>query len=475
MRICLLLEGSYPYVQGGVSTWVDNFIRSMPNDEFILWTVADSKQKRGDFKYTLPENIVAIHENFLDSALDIPFNKNTSLRLKKEEIEAVSRLVQCKDPNWDVLYRCFGGQPQKSIELFMSKEFLSILKEFALEQYPFVGFTDLFWTVRSMFLPLLALLGQNLPEADLYHSLSTGYAGAIGALCSKKYNKPFVLTEHGIYTREREEEILRADWVVPYFKELWVNMFYMYSRFAYQTAHCVTSLFNRASRVQQEIGCPAEKCDVINNGIHYEEFCDIPTKEDDSWINIGAIVRIAPIKDIKTMIYTFSRLKQVIHNVRLFILGNIDDEVYYQECVDLIHFLEVKDINFLGLVDVKPHLANFDFTLLTSISEGQPFAAIESLAARRPLVATNVGSLRELIDGDGRDELGTAGIYVSPMHQTELLQALVRMCKNKTMREKMGITGQQRIHEFYDHPTMVKNYQSIYKKAEKAWQESVLN
>ena len=475
MKICLLLEGSYPYVQGGVSTWVDGFIRSLPDDEFILWTVADTKEKRSSFKYTIPENVVAIHENFLDSALDVPINNNAKIRLTKDEIEAVSQLTQCKDPDWDVLYRCFGEQSEKSIELFMSREFLAILKKFAMEQFPFVGFTDLFWTIRSMFLPMLALLGQELPEADLYHSLSTGYAGVVGALCSKKYNKPYVLTEHGIYTREREEEILRADWVVPYFKELWVNMFYMYSRFAYQTAHRVTSLFNRASRVQQEIGCPAEKCDVINNGIYYEEFCDIPTKEDDGWINIGAIVRIAPIKDIKTMIYTFSRLKQVINNVRLFILGNIDDEDYYQECVDLIHFLDVQDINFVGLVDVKPYLATFDFTLLTSISEGQPFAAIESLTARRPLVATNVGSLRELIDGDGRDDLGTAGIYVSPMHQTELLQALVRMCKNKNMREKMGIIGQQRMREFYDHPTMVKNYRIIYEKAEMTWQESVLN
>ncbi|HAF62117.1 MAG TPA: glycosyl transferase [Anaerolineaceae bacterium] len=475
MRICLLLEGSYPYVQGGVSTWVDGFIRSLPDDEFILWTIAESKEKRGKFKYEIPENVVAINENFLDTALNLPLDRNIPIRLKKDEVEAVSQLIQCKDPDWDVLYRCFGEKPKKSIRLFMSKEFLAILKEFATNEFPFVGFTDLFWTVRSMFLPILSLIGQEMPEADLYHSLSTGYAGVIGALCAKKHNKPYVLTEHGIYTREREEEILRADWVIPYFKELWINMFYMYSRFAYQSAHRVTSLFNRASRVQQELGCPPEKCDVINNGIFYQDFADIPFKEDDTWIDIGAIVRVAPIKDIKTMIYTFSRLKQEIKNVRLFILGNIDDEDYYQECVDLIDFLDVKDIRFDGLVDVKSYLARFDFTLLTSISEGQPFAAIESLAARRPLVATNVGSCRELIDGDGRDDLGAAGIYVSPMHQTELLQALMRMCKNKNMREKMGIIGQKRVQEFYDHPTMVKNYRIVYKKAEIAWQESGLN
>jgi glycosyltransferase involved in cell wall biosynthesis len=171
------------------------------------------------------------------------------------------------------------------------------------------------------------------------------------------------------------------------------------------------------------------------------------------------------------MIYTFSRLKQEIENVRLYILGAIDDKDYYKECLDLVEYLDVKDINFVGLADVKTYLAQFDFTLLTSISEGQPFAAIESLAARRPLVATNVGSCRELIDGDGRDELGVAGIYVPPMHQTELLHALIKMCQNKAMREKMGKIGQKRVMEFYDHATMVKNYLKIYKKAEISWQE----
>lgn len=462
-------------MQGGVSTWVDGFIRALPDDEFIIWTIVESHTKRGKYKYEIPSNVIKIQENFLDSALDIHIKQNAHLRLKKEEINAVSQLIQCKDPDWNILYNCFGKNPQKSIELFMSKEFLNILKDFAMEEYPFVGFTNLFWTVRSMFLPMLSLIGQNIPEADLYHSLSTGYAGVIGALSAKKYNKPYVLTEHGIYTREREEEILRADWVVPYFKELWISMFYMYSRFAYQSAHRVTSLFNRASHIQQELGCPSEKCDVVNNGIFYEDFASIPLKEDDEWIDIGAIVRIAPIKDIKTMIYTFSRLKQEIKKVRLFVLGGIDDEDYYKECLDLIEYLKVKDIHFEGLVDVKAFLKRFDFTMLTSISEGQPFAAIESLAARRPLVATNVGSLRELIDGDGRDELGAAGIYVSPMHQTELLNALLRMCRNVEMRKNMGVIGQQRVKEFYDHPTMVTNYKNVYQKAEGSWQELDLN
>lgn len=56
------------------------------------------------------------------------------------------------------------------------------------------------------------------------------------------------------------------------------------------------------------MGCNAEKCIVIPNGVQYERFCNIPLKQEDGWVDIGAVVRLAPIKDVKTMIYAFFEL-----------------------------------------------------------------------------------------------------------------------------------------------------------------------
>ena len=50
-------------------------------------------------------------------------------------------------------------------------------------------------------------------------------------------------------------------------------------------------------------------------------FSQIPLKEPDGWIDIGAVVRLAPIKDIKTMLYSFYELAQQVPNVRLHIMG----------------------------------------------------------------------------------------------------------------------------------------------------------
>ncbi len=86
------------------------------------------------------------------------------------------------------------------------------------------------------------------------------------------HHAPVLLTEHGIYTREREEEIIRAEWVVPSFKNRWIRFFYMLSEEIYRRAYRVTSLFTNARRTQIEMGCAAEKCIVIPNGVQYERF-----------------------------------------------------------------------------------------------------------------------------------------------------------------------------------------------------------
>lgn len=70
-------------------------------------------------------------------------------------------------------------------------------------------------TIRAMLFPLLTLLSSDIPIADAYHAISTGYGGILATLASVRTKKPLLLTEHGIYTREREEEIIRADWILP--------------------------------------------------------------------------------------------------------------------------------------------------------------------------------------------------------------------------------------------------------------------
>lgn len=466
MRICVICEGCYPFVAGGVSSWLHGLIRALPQHEFVIWAIGAQEKARGKYAYDMPDNVAALHDVYLDTVTHWSIHPpRHAKRLNEKQRQAVRELLRCASPDWNELFTLFGHNREQNVAFLMSRDFLEVLEEIAAEDYPHVGFTDYFWTIRSMFLPLLYLMGGEIPEADLYYSVSAGYAGVLGSMAHARTHKPFLLTEHGIYTREREEEILRTNWVPPHFKDLWINMFYMFTRCAYQTADHVTSLFHRASLTQQEIGCPAEKCSVVPNGVAYERFCQIPQKEPDGWIDIGAIVRLVPIKDIKTMLYAYSLVCAERSDVRLHIMGPTnEDEEYYEECVKLRDELHLENAVFTGRVNVLEYLAKIDFTLLTSLSEGQPLATLEGMAAGRPAVTTDVGCCRELLEGND-DGFGNSGLCVPVMHQSALAEAILTLCENADMRKRMGQNGQRRVEALFQHKQMLARYEALFQKA----------
>jgi len=460
MKICLILEGCYPYTRGGVSSWTDNFIRALSNDEFIIWTVSADRETSGKYKYELPENLTAVHEVFLQDAYKP--HKIPGAKFSDEETNSLLELINCGHPDWDLLFSLFK---RKNIypETFLKHElFLNLLIKICEDKCPHLPFSDVYYTIRSMILPLLHVLTCKVPEADIYHSIATGYSGILGVNGVVTYNKPLIISEHGIYTREREEEILRAKWTENYLKDIWINFFYMLSRCAYEYSSRVTSLFNAARDIQINLGCPEEKTTVIANGVRLEKYDGIQPKVPDGYIDITAIVRIAPIKDIKTMIYSFSDLKDSVPNARLHILGDVDDEIYNKECHALVEYLRVKDVFFVGNTNVIEFLKHTDFTVLTSISEGQPLSVIESLAAGRPVVATNVGSCRELLEGTNGLKSELCGYICPPMDYEAIAAAMKRLCQNPGLREDMGVIGRKRIRTNYVLDDIVSKYRNLY-------------
>ncbi len=465
MRICLILEGSYPYTFGGVSSWTHNYIKALPQHEFVLWVIGARAADKGKFKYELPDNAKEIHEVFLDDALKVRANRKDRFVLNEEEKKALFDMIDCARPNWDVLFNMYQDKNYNPASFLMSQQFLDVLTALCKEKYPYVAFAETFHTIRSMMLPVLYIIKSKVPEADIYHTVCTGYGGLLGALGAYKSGKPLILTEHGIYSREREEEIIRAKWVIPAFKKQWIKFFYMLSDAVYSRAEFITSLFGNASRIQQDLGAAREKCMVIPNGIHYDRFCDIPLKEDDGFVDIGAVIRIAQIKDVKTLIYAFYELCSMRSNVRLHIMGGVDEQEYAEECYDLVSQLRLKNLKFVGQVNVVEYMTKLDFTVLTSISEGQPLSVLESFAASRPVVTTDVGCCRQLIEGEENDHFGTAGFCVPPMHREALANALNRMCTSREERIRMGKVGKARVEKFFRHQSMMEKYNSLYLKA----------
>ena len=177
MKICLVAEGCYPYVVGGVSSWIHSMVQAWPREEFILLAIVPDRSVSGQFKYELPQNLTAVYEVYL-SDKDWGRRKRTKRRtkLRTKEYKALQSIVSGKDVDWDTVFTMFQKKQFSIDDLLMGGDFLRIVESYYQQRYPYIGFSDFLWTMRSIYLPLFRILQTKLPEADIYHCVEIGRA-----------------------------------------------------------------------------------------------------------------------------------------------------------------------------------------------------------------------------------------------------------------------------------------------------------
>lgn len=466
MKIAILAEGSYPYVHGGVSTWIHQLVSVLSDKEFKIVSIMPSKDEKLEYKYAIPKNVTQIKTIYWNSFYDLsPTKRKKEPKLTRYELGEIEKFLKFDgQTDWEVVLNILTDKAKLGdpIEFLKSETFWNILLRIYYERYPKEEFNRFYWTMQSMFVPLISMIQSEAVEADVCHPVSTGYAGLLGLIYKKKHNIPLILTEHGIYAREREEEIIKANWVEGTYKKMWIDFFYLISIGVYRNVEAITSLFHRNRSIQVELGADVNRTVVIPNGVDAKAFK--VEREGLTGHNIGAILRIAPIKDVKTLIRSFKIVKAKISESKLFLIGSYEeDENYYEECKRLIAILELDDsVVFTGQVEIKEHLSKLDVLVLTSVSEGQPLVMLEGMAAGIPFVATDVGACRELIEGIEGDDIGPAGIVTKTVAPNETAAAIVRLLEDKELNRKMGGNARNRIEEYYDKISLITSYREIY-------------
>ncbi len=465
MRICLICEGCYPYVPGGVSSWIQMICTQFSDIEFVIWSIATNRKEMSEAAYTIPENVKEIRTLYLGE--EEFGEKYKKIVLSEEEKKILKSLIigSVQEIDWHATLEIIKKYRTSLCDILMSESFFEICLEEYQRQESRKVFHHFLWNFRGMYFPLMHILSGDIPEADIYHSVSTGYAGIMGSCASYVKNSPFILSEHGIYTREREEDIIRSQWVAGEFKEIWIEFFKKLSYIAYSQANIVTSLFEVNKTLQVELGCPEEKIVIIPNGVAVEGFENLPLKHklNSNQFNIGTVLRVVPIKDVKTMLLAFDIVKEEVPEAKLNIMGNCSENPeYFEECKELIEGLEIKDAEFLGQVNIKEYFPEIELLLLSSISEGQPLAILEGMAAGLPFVSTNVGDCRALLEGQGEDGFGSAGIIVPVMNSEEMAKAILYCINYPKEREKMGRAGKERVQAYYQKDSFLKTYREMY-------------
>ncbi|MBN2659446.1 MAG: GT4 family glycosyltransferase PelF [Spirochaetales bacterium] len=456
LRVCFVLEGSYPYITGGVSSWVHDLIRGMPEVDFLLFSISPEEEQT--LKYELPANVVELK--------DIVLSEKRRIRGKMKNRKKTLGLIK------DMHKNIRGGAKIELDEMIanMPENYYAYLDSVKTgrgwdmivssnrKNNPMYSFSDYFWAWRSSHNMIFTILGATPPEADIYHAVSTGYAGLISIVAKLRYKKPFLLTEHGLYHKEREMELRKATFIRGYQRDMWIKIYNGLSRMAYQYCDISTSLFEHNRQISLQLGAGEEKSLVIPNGIDIERYAAVKREKREGF-HIGLVGRVVPIKDIKT----FITMAKIVHSINkdavFYCIGPTDeDEAYYEDCLRLVDNFNLNEVfHFTGRQNVLDYYSFLDVMLLTSVREAQPLVILEGWAAGVPCVSTKVGNVPEMLDYDEN--------YLASSKDAEKLAYCVNYIRKhpEAVAERMQ-KNREKLYRLYNKNDLYDTYGNLYKK-----------
>lgn len=484
--ICLLVEGAYPYVTGGVSNWLHELVSNLPNLTFAIVHLGARPEPQRKVLYRLPQNVLEFHEIFLHDPNRVARLKHARHRFAAwphfhalHEAVALGKPYESQHFMEQLSRPGFAGLTASN--LFYSREGWDLLVKLYQLYAPQESFVDFFWTFRFTYLPIFTILETVLPTAQVYHAVSTGFCGLLGALAKIRSGRPFIVTEHGIYTREREIEIAQSTWMsqltpehrrrnqrLGFFQQWWLNIYRFMEKITYDVADALISITGVNQKYQLKCGVDVQKTLVVPNGINIERLAHLPTQKDASRFLVGFIGRIVPIKDVKTFIRAIQIAHATIPDLEVYLVGPTEEDApYFQECRQLVALLNLTTlVHFTGPADVKLYYSKLDIVVLTSLSEGQPLVILEANCAKLPVVATDVGACRELLTGISPEDeaLGASGLVTPVASPCETANAIIQLWRDSALRLRMGEAGQKRVQRFYRQEKLYNTYNQIYQK-----------
>lgn len=491
--ICVLIESTYPYVSGGVSSWVHALISNLPEYTFSVAHIGGRPDPERKLVFRLPQNVVELREVYLFDT--------TWLRQSPHPKPAGKQALG----NWESLCafhqglqngRSQGsadllrtlGQPEEgglsAGDLFFAPEGWKLLLSLHEQHAQFSALAQYLWAYRSTHLPLFALLQARLPQARVYHTVSSGFNGFAGALAKMRTGAPLILTEHGLCTREREIEVSQAEWMYraqqeftdlsqrfSHFQEWWLNMFRFMTKMTYDFAEDIITIMGINQHYQLRDGADARKMTIIPNAIDVNRFRrphDAADRQDGEGFVVGCVGRVVSIKDIKTFIRAVQIARATIPNLTAYVVGPATEEPeYLRECLRLVELLDLSSIvRFTGPADVRDYYRKFDVLVMTSLHEAQPLVILEGNCAGVPVVSTDVGSVRELLNGGTPEDqaIGPSGLVTPPLNPQATAQAIIQLWGDPELRSRMAAAGLERAERFYQEEKLYDSYRAVYRR-----------
>lgn len=250
-------------------------------------------------------------------------------------------------------------------------------------------------------------------------------------------NIPLIYTEHSTNNRRRGN-----------------ILFQLIDKWVYKKLTFVGCISNGTKiNLIQHLGYSPKRIEIINNGINLKVFNIKPDKTKGFFKESDfVIVQVSSFREQKDQKTLIRSLKGLDSRIKLLLVG---DGILKGDCEALVADLELQDrVKFLGIrKDIPFILSMSDVVVLSSVVEGFGLAAVEGMAARKPVIASDIDGLREVVKG--------SGILFKTGNYQELGECILKLYHSSIFYEEIAGKCFERAKEF-DISKMIKSYSKVY-------------
>ena len=205
---------------------------------------------------------------------------------------------------------------------------------------------------------------------------------------------------------------------------------------------------------------PSSKVTLIPNGIGNITFADKKTAQrellgSEHALVVGTIAEWTQNKGLTYLIEAMPAVLKEFPDTHLYLVGWGELEKNFQFLIS--NFQLRKNITLVSKSAASEYLKAFDIFVLPSLKEGLPYTIIEAGLAGLPVVATRVGGVPDII------EHGTHGLLVDPASPQQLANTIIRLGRDKNLRDTLGKKLHGRVVQNFSLETMVEKTTALYR------------
>lgn len=299
-------------------------------------------------------------------------------------------------------------------------------------------------------------LGIDLIHTN--HFLDRAYAGLAAKICGT----PLVTTLHASPSPER----LNPNSLSSLRRSAWRSTIYLQNRFWTAAFVAVSPVVADAATRFERVPC--RKICIIRSGIDSREVKKRQLSEEARSKKLAeagvhsqgpvllSVGRLIPEKNHSSLIRSLPLIADRFPSVRLLLAGDGQER---QALEALARQMSVADyISFLGFRnDVLELLYTSDLFLFPSVSEGHPIALLEAMAAGKPIVASRIDAIKDILDG------GEAGHLVDPTDSRAIADAVLHLLLKPQLARRLGRRAQQMVAERFDAVNAAARLADLYR------------